>query len=101
LERDWERMVTYYAFPRVHWTHIPTTNVIESLFAAVKLRTRAAKRFNKVENGTALTWKMLLVVAQHFSELNAPDLRAEVYAGTQYNDGGRVLRENTREQLAA
>lgn len=96
MERDWERMVTYYAFPRVHWTHIRTTNLIESPFAAVRLRTGAAKRFTKVEYATALIWGMLLVVEQHFRELNAPHLLAEAYAETQYKDGARVVRDNTR-----
>src|SRR6185437_966224 len=61
LERDWDRMVTYYTFPQEHWAHIRTTNVVESPFAAVRLRTGAAKRFKRVENATALIWKMLLV----------------------------------------
>ena len=26
LERDWERMVTFYEFPREHWKHLRTTN---------------------------------------------------------------------------
>lgn len=69
---DWERMITYYSFPCEHWTHIRTTNVVESPFAAVRLRTGAARRFKKVENVTALIWKMLLVVQQNFREPNAP-----------------------------
>lgn len=100
LERDWERMVTYYSFPSEHWTHIRTTNVVESPFAAVRLRTGAAKRFKKVENATALIWKMLLVVQQNFRKLNAPHLLAEVYAGIAYHDGIRVVKP-AREKLAA
>jgi transposase-like protein len=105
LERDWDRMVTYYAFPKEHWTHIRTTNVVESPFAAVRLRTHtgvsgAAKRFKKVENATALIWEMLLVVQQNFRKLNAPHLLAQVYAGTEYHDGIRVAKP-AREQLAA
>ncbi len=30
LERDWERMVTFFDFPQEHWKHLRTTNVIES-----------------------------------------------------------------------
>lgn len=71
LQRDWERMTAYYAFPRDHWTHLLTTNVIESPLAVVRLRTSAAKRFKKMENATALIWKTLLVVEQHFRKLNA------------------------------
>lgn len=91
LERDWERMVAYYAFPREHWKHLRTTNVVESPFAAVRLRTSAAKRFKKVENATALIWRLLLVVEQHFRKLNAPHLCAEVFAGVAYQDGERVV----------
>ncbi len=100
LERDWERMVTYYSFPAEHWIHIRTTNVVESPFAAVRLRTGAAKRFKKVENATALIWKMLLVVQQNFRKLNAPHLLAEVYAGIEYHDGIRAVNP-AREKLAA
>lgn len=91
LERDWERMVAYYAFPKEHWRHLRTTNVVESPFAAVRLRTSAAKRFKKVENATALIWRLLLVVEQHFRKLNAPHLCAEVFAGVAYQDGERVV----------
>lgn len=91
LERDWERLVAYYAFPKEHWRHLRTTNVVESPFDAVRLRTSAAKRFKKVENATALIWKLLLVAEQHFRKLNAPHLCAEVYAGVVYQDGERVV----------
>lgn len=104
LERDWDRMVTYYSFPKEHWKHIRTTNVIESPFAAVRLRTGAAKRFKKVENATAMIWKTLLVVEQHFRKLNAPHLLSAIYTGIEYRDGRRVpTRAVTpaREPLAA
>lgn len=104
LESDWERMITYYAFPKEHWKHIRTTNIIESPFAAVRLRTGASKRFKKVENATALIWKTLLVVEQNFRKLNAPHLLATVYNSTEYTDGIRVHAravKATREQLAA
>jgi putative transposase len=54
LAQDWERFVTFYQFPREHWRHLRTTNVVESPFAAVRLRTTAAKRFKKVDSATAM-----------------------------------------------
>jgi hypothetical protein len=90
LEHDWERMVAYDAFPQDHWRHLRTTNVVESPFDAVRLRTAAAKRFKKVENATALIWRLLLVVEQHFRKLNAPPLCADVFAGVACRDGVRV-----------
>jgi len=87
LERDWDRLVAYYAFPQEHWKHLRTTNVIESPFAAVRLRTSAAKRFKRVDNATTLIWKTLPVVEQHFRKLSAPHLCTAVYDGAVYHDG--------------
>ena len=61
LERDWDRMVAFYDFPAEHWRHLRTTNVVESPFAALRLRTDAAKRFKRVDRAIAVIWKMLLV----------------------------------------
>ena len=47
-------------------------------FAALRLRTDAAKRFEKVENAAAVIWKMLLVAERKFRRLNAPELVKEV-----------------------
>lgn len=100
LERDWDRLVAYYAFPNEHWKHLRTTNVIESPFAAVRLRTSAAKRFKKVDNATTLIWKTLLVVEQHFRKLNAPHLCTAVFDGVVFTDGVRTLTP-TRDRRAA
>src|SRR5262245_25636811 len=61
LDRDWERMMTFYQFPREHWKHLRTSNPVESPFAAVRLRPAAAKRFKRVDKATAVIWKELLI----------------------------------------
>ena len=99
LAEDWERLVTFYAFPKEHWKHLRTTNVVESPFAAVRLRTAAAKRFKKVENATAVIWKTLLVAEQSFRRLDAPELLPEVAEGVAYVNGERAKRGN--EKVAA
>ncbi len=83
-------MVSYYGYPRAHWRHLRTTNVIESPFAALRLRTDAAKRFMKVANATAVIWKMLLVAETKFRKLNAPELLQDVWVGAEYRDGIRI-----------
>ena len=65
--------------------------MVESPFAAVRLRTAAAKRFKKVENATAVIWKTLLVAEQSFRRLDAPELLPQVAEGVIYVDG--VARE--------
>jgi transposase-like protein len=96
LDVDWERLVTFYAFPREHWKHLRTTNVVESPFAAVRLRTAAAKRFKKVENATAVIWKTLLLAERTFRRLDTPELLAEVAEGVVYVDGVREKRGTKR-----
>ena len=97
IEEDWERMVSYYRYPRAHWRHLRTTNVIESPFAALRLRTDAAKRFKKVANATAVIWKMLLVAETKFRKLNAPELLQDVWEGAEYRDGVRADDHQERD----
>jgi transposase-like protein len=87
LKRDWERMVTFFSYPKEHWIHLRTTNIVESPFAAVRLRTTAAKRYKRVDHATALIWKLLCVAERTFRRLHAPHLLAAVAAGAKYMDG--------------
>ena len=96
LEKDWERMVAFYDFPKEHWKHLRTTNVVESPFAAVRLRTNAAKRFKKTQNATAMIWRLLLVAEKRFRKIDAPHRAAEVYRGLVFEDGVRITKSNQR-----
>ena len=95
IEHDWERLVAFYRFPKDHWVHIRTTNPIESPFASLRIRTDAARRFKKVDNATAVVWKLLLIAEKRFRRLNSPELLKEVYAGTKFRDG---LMEKKRKE---
>ena len=99
IERDWERMVTFYDYPKEHWRHLRTTNPVESSFAALRLRTDAAKRYKRVDGAIAVIWKMLMVAEKRFRRLQAPELMADVYLGAQYVDG--IAVEATAEKVAA
>ena len=99
IERDWERMVSFYDYPREHWRHLRTTNPVESPFAALRLRTDAARRYKRVDRAIAVIWKMLMVAGKRFRRLQAPELMADVYLGAQYVDG--IAVEATAEKVAA
>jgi len=98
LKDDWDRMVTFYDFPKEHWKHLRTTNVVESPFSSVRLRTNAARRFKKVPSATALIWRTLLVAEKRFRKLDAPHLLPHVHAGQVYQNGNAVI---TGKKLAA
>lgn len=102
LLRDWDRMVTFYSFPKEHWVHLRTTNIVESPFSSVRLRTDAAKRFKKVQNATAMIWKLLQVAQKSFRTLKGFWLLQDVYAGKQFVDGVKVKHETkAQERIAA
>jgi putative transposase len=100
LAGDWERLVPCYQFPREHWRHLRTTHVVESPFAAVRLRTTAAKRFKKVDSATAMIWKILRVAENTFRRLNAPELLPAVYAGPKYVNGIKQITVNHQDVAA-
>ena len=90
LDKDWERMVAYLALPKEHWVHLRTTNIVESPFASVRLRTAASKRYKRVDGASAMIWKLLMVAQRTFRKVRSPELMADVHAGAVYADGVRT-----------
>jgi transposase-like protein len=87
---NWERLTTYYDFPREHWKHLRTSNVVESPFSRVRLRTTASRRFKSQINATCLIWKTLMVAEMSFRKLNAPQLVEKVAEGKKYDNGKEI-----------
>jgi transposase-like protein len=87
---NWERLTTYYDFPREHWKHLRTSNVVESPFSRVRLRTAASRRFKSQVNATCLIWKTMMVAELSFRKLDAPHLVEKVARGTKYDNGKEV-----------
>jgi transposase-like protein len=101
LLSDWNRMVTFYSFPKEHWTHLRTTNVVESPFSSVRLRTDAAKRFKKAQNAAAMIWKLLMVAEKNFRTLKGHWLLTDVYSGKSFIDGVAKQETKVLERMAA
>ena len=101
LTTDWERMTTFYSFPKEHWPHLRTTNVVESPFSSVRLRTDAAKRFKKIQNATAMIWKLLQVAEKSFRALKGYWLLQDVYEGKEFVDGMKKCEAQVLERMAA
>jgi len=101
LLSDWDRMVTFYSFPKEHWPHLRTTNVVESPFSSVRLRTDAARRFKKVSNATAMIWKLLQVAEKNFRSLKGHWLLPDVYKGKTFIDGIEEQKAKGLKRMAA
>ena len=101
LTRDWERLVSFFDYPQEHWVHLRTTNIVESPFNAVRLRTDASRRFKKTENAEAMIWKLLLVAEKSWRALNAPELMQDLYDGKRFKDGIAVETKTEPTRKAA
>ena len=94
LSKDREVMLTFYDFPAEHWTHIRTTNVIESSFATIRHRTRQAK--GCVTRITMLTmiYKMGLCAEDSWRKLRGFKHLAKVIEGVRFKDGIEVTEDD-------
>ena len=68
--RDWESFVSFYDFPVEHWVHLRTTNPLESVFSAVRLRTDATRRMKRRDSALYLVFKVSLRLSERWRPLN-------------------------------
>lgn len=97
LLRDWEDFVRFYDFPGEHWTHLRTTNPIESPFAAVRLRTNVAKRIRRRENAVYLVFKIIQRLNRSWRPLNGGHTIMQLLLqGAHFRDG--ILQTTPKEK---
>lgn len=70
LEEAGDRLFTHFDFPKCHWPSIKSTNVIESIFSVVKLRTDAARRIRRRESATHLVFKLLTAAERRWNRIH-------------------------------
>jgi transposase-like protein len=58
LLKNRESTLTFYSFPAEHWQHIRSTNVIESMFATIRLRTYKTKGTGAMTAALTMLFKM-------------------------------------------
>ena len=78
LESDLDRCLTFYQFPEAHWPHLRTSNPIESIFGAVRLRTNAARRFKKTKSGVWLVHQVIERLSKRWRRLCSAHLCSTV-----------------------
>lgn len=78
LLKDLESCLRFFEFPREHWKHLRTTNPIESVFASIRLRTDAAKRFRTARSGVHLIFQLLRRYEKSWLRISAPEKLREV-----------------------
>ncbi len=60
LAGDRAVLLAFYDFPAAHWQHIHTTNLIESTFATIRLRTRKTRNCVSARTGLSLIHQLAI-----------------------------------------
>ena len=93
LQKDKEVLFTFYDFPAQHWSHLRTTNPIESTFATVRLRTHRTKGSGSRIATLTMVFKLGMEAQKHWRRLNGPELVAKVVTGVKFVDGEEQIEQ--------
>ncbi len=86
-------MLAFYDFPAEHWTHVRTTNPIESMFATVRLKTNKTKSCGSRKTTLAMAFKLMKTAESNWRSLRGFKLLADVIKGVKFQDGIRETEE--------
>jgi transposase-like protein len=99
LDRDWDALTAFYAFPAEHWRHLRTTNPIESSFATIRLRTKVTKGAGSKKAALAMAYKLLDAAQQRWRRFNGHELIADILDGAVFRDGERINDEDNDNSI--
>jgi putative transposase len=87
LEKDRAELLVFYDFPADRWTHIRTSNPIESTFSTIRLRTKKTRAC--VSRSTILTmvYKIGLSAEKGWRKLRGFRRLTDVINGIKFIDG--------------
>jgi len=87
LSKDREVLLTFYDFPAEHWTHLRTTNPIESTFATIRLRHRKTKGSGSRRTCLAMMFKLAQSAEKRWRILNGHQQITPLLQGKKFVDG--------------
>lgn len=90
LKKDRDQLLAFYDFPAEHWTHLRTTNTVESMFATVRLRHRRTKGSGTRVACLAMVFKPAEAASKKWRRLTGAALVRDVIDGVQFKNGVKV-----------
>lgn len=89
LLKDKDQMLKFYDFPAEHWMHIRSTNVIESTFSTVRLRTYKTKGCLSRKTALTMVFKLIQAAEKNWQRIHSYKLLPVILTGEQFLDGVR------------
>jgi putative transposase len=99
LIKDQDELLAFYDFPAEHWTHIRTTNPIESTFATVRHRTKRSKGCLSMKTMELMVFKVIKEAEKTWLKLRGKYHLPKLITGVTFNDG--IEQQNQINQNAA
>lgn len=90
LEKDWTELTAFFTLPALHWTHLRTTNPIESTFATVRLRTNVTRGAGSPVAASTMAFKLLQDAEKTWNRIRGYDEIKNVLSGVAYVNGVMV-----------
>ena len=97
LLKDKIEMLAFYDFPAEHWTHIRTTNPIESAFATVRLRTKKSKNCGSRTTTLAMVFKLMQSAEKKWKKLKGFNLLQLVINNVKFKDGLPISEQSNKD----
>ena len=91
LARDREELLAFCDFPGAHWTHLRTTNVIESAFATSRHRSSRAKGSVARQIMLSMIYKMGMRAEKSWRRLRGFRQLGKVIEGVKFDDGTEAI----------
>jgi len=94
LLKDRGALLTFFDFPAEHWTHLRTSNPIESAFATVRHRTVRMKGALSQDTARLMVFKLVMAASQSWRRLQGQNQLPKIIEGVTFRDGIEVARED-------
>jgi transposase-like protein len=85
-----DELLAFYRYPAEHWPSLRSTNVIESTFATVRLRTKRTKGCGSRIATLTMVFKLVESAAKRWHRLRGAQQIPDVLNGVVFQDGVRV-----------
>ena len=90
LRNHRQELMAFYNYPAEHWCHVRSTNIIESPFATVRLRTNKTKGCGSVMATLTMVFKLLQSAEKRWISLRSKEKVKDVFNGIKFEDGKKV-----------
>ena len=93
LLKDRDTLLTFFDFPAEHWTHLRTSNPIESVFATVRHRTVRMKGALSQDTARLMVFKLVMAAAKSWRRLQGQNQLPKIVDGVKFRDGIEIASD--------